>query len=199
MAGSTANFDLYIWEAADEKRETISQMASNSQKIDAALNDLNNSVDALDDDIAGVSSDLSQIHRSIETLKSNTSALREEVNDFKNIESWKTLSLSSVVSAYGAGFVTPSYRKDPHGMVSVRGLINFNTSGTPTGDVDLGTLPAGYRPAGMIVGVGWASLPGGEEKAVRLNIRTDGRIQAKTGETGAVYLSLDSIVPFEGV
>lgn len=192
MAGSTDKFDLYIWEATDEKRETIDQMANNARKIDDALNDLNNSVDALDDDITGISSDVTGINQSVV-------AIRNDVNKLKGIEAWKSLSLSSDVIPYESGFITPSYRKDPYGMVSVRGLIGFKTAGTPNGDVDLGTLPAGYRPAGMIVAIGWASLTGGEEKAVRINIRTDGRIQAKTGETGAVYISLDSIVPFQGV
>lgn len=198
MAGSTENYDLYIWEASDEKRETINQMANNSRKIDQALIGMKNQVVGMDNDIDRFNSSLSDINKSIDALEGNTSALRTDITRLRDMEAWKDLALTAFVSAYGAGFVNPSYRKNPYGLVSVRGLIKLKTPGEPVGDVDLATLPAGYRPSGMIVDIGWASMVGGEERPIRINVRPDGRIQARTGESGAVYVSLDSIQPFEG-
>ena len=196
MAGSTDNYDLYIWEASDEKRETIDQIANNARKIDSALNNISNKVDSID--LSGVNADIAEAKESIDALEGDIGDLRADINRLRNIEGWKDLSLAAAVTAYGAGFVNPSYRKDPYGMVFVRGLIKLKVSGDPNGDVDLATLPAGYRPKEMMIAMGWASLVGGVEEVIRINVRTDGRIQARTGTSGAVYISLDSIQPFEG-
>lgn len=194
MATRTTNYNLYQWEPGDEKRETIEQMAGNARMIDEALKGLDNRIGSNDSDISAIQGDIRGIRTDMGNLSDDLADLRD---DLPTIENWKGLPLSSAVAAYGAGFVSPSYRKDSFGMVSVRGLIR--TSGTPSGDIDLATLPTGYRPSGMMVAMGWASLVGGEERPIRINVRTDGRIQAATGTTGAVYVSLDSIQPFEGV
>lgn len=199
MVIRTTNYNLYQWDPSDEKRETIDQMAGNARMIDEALTGLDNRIKTNDTDISGIQKDIDILQGELRELSGDIEEVRNDLYSFSTIESWKDIPLSDVVAAYGSGFISPSYRKDPYGMVTIRGMIKFNTSGTPSGDVDLGTLPSGYRPTATMVTIGWGSLVGGTESSIRINVRSDGRIQARTGDTGAIYISLDSIPPFEGV
>lgn len=58
-------------------------------------------------------------------------------------EPWITATLQNLWVAYGLGYATPSYFKDPFGIVFVRGMVKNGTivAGTP-----VFTLPVGYRP-----------------------------------------------------
>lgn len=49
--------------------------------------------------------------------------------------------------AYGGGYTTPSFYKDPGGVVHLKGLLKSGSIGTGNA---MFTLPKGYRPVGIL-------------------------------------------------
>lgn len=204
MAGSTENYDLYIWEVTDEKRETIDQMGNNARKIDAAISGLSDEVNQLDTTVESTTSTVSRLSSDVNGIRSQVTGLNSRIEEFgetvdpiHNREAWKDLPLSGNVTAYGGAYIRPSYRKDPFGMVYIRGLIRFNEN-VESGNILLTTLPVGYRPSGTVIGVGWVLEGDGEQRPVRIDLRANGEVYARIMNAGPNYLSLESIVPFEG-
>ncbi len=109
-------------------------------------------------------------------------------------EPWIAPSLSNNWANYGAPFGDAGYFIDPEGIVHLKGLVKCAT-GTPVATV-LFTLPVGYRPAyeaTYLQGSSWAATG---EAATRLNVKTNGDVQA-TAVVGSAtpglctFLSLD--------
>lgn len=89
---------------------------------------------------------------------------------------WTTLSLQNSWVTYGWPFATPSYYKDEHGVVHLRGLAK---NGTVTNGTVVATLPAGHRPANRQV---FLSVFGGTNDTGRWDVFPNGDI--KIGKAG---------------
>ena len=86
---------------------------------------------------------------------------------------WTSLPLGAGWSLYGGGYTPPQYRKIGD-VVTLRGLAHSTTSA-----LLIGTLPAGYRPPGNLMGVVWATWGASTpyRAALRLDVFTDGTVR----------------------
>lgn len=85
--------------------------------------------------------------------------------------------------AFGSGYQTPRFWKDPMGIVHIEGLIK---SGTPSATSVVFTLPARYRPASTLL----FSLISNDLPA-RVDVKNTGDVLARLGS--AVYFTLSGI------
>lgn len=102
-------------------------------------------------------------------------------------------------SAYSAGY-EPAFRKDPFGMVHLKGLMKHTSTAMPEWSSHAFTLPVGYRPD---QGSGWFGTGSCVTNASAYGVaatfvHADGRVALLKAITGAIgpsngYLSLDGI------
>jgi hypothetical protein len=59
-----------------------------------------------------------------------------------NVEEWISVSFSNSWVDFGGGFATTQYRKDPWGVVHIKGAVKNGSSAS----ANMFTLPVGYRP-----------------------------------------------------
>jgi hypothetical protein len=89
-----------------------------------------------------------------------------------------TLSLGWI--GYGSGYVSPRYRKDRHGRVTVEGLMQSGTDGV------VFTFLPGFRPDGTLMFICWSG--GGP---YRVDVRATGELEVFG--SNAVFSSLTGI------
>lgn len=98
-------------------------------------------------------------------------------------EDWQIPTLLNNWVPFGEDWPSPAYRKDPYGVVHLRGMVKNGTV-----DSDIFTLPVGYRPALAT----HTTVPGGDSTAdTTIHIYTDGRVHQRTGTNA--WLGLDGI------
>lgn len=98
-------------------------------------------------------------------------------------EDWRTPSLVSGWTNFGAGYNSAGYYKDSTGIVHLRGLVVGDSPDTP-----IFVLPEGYRPdCGSMFGVITSGGLG------RVDILSDGRVLWMTAGS-FTYMSLDGIL-----
>lgn len=85
----------------------------------------------------------------------------------------RTLTIGAAGVAAAAGYAAPAYFKDKEGTVSLKGAFSGAAVATNT---TLGTLPAGYRPAGVERFVTNATVGGGPVSAA-IEIDTAGAVK----------------------
>jgi hypothetical protein len=104
-------------------------------------------------------------------------------------EGWKALPFTNGWGNYGSVWEVAGYRKDPFGIVHLRGLVT-RASGAPAGNIAI--LPAGYRPQrGRIFAVHTGESP---YQAGRVNVEADGSVSWTSGAVGETdYTSLDGV------
>lgn len=121
-------------------------------------------------------------------LTSLFTPLREVVQflqPFVQSEKWKPLPPYDTTVDFGSGFQVAQYRKDPLGLVRVRGEIT--TSGAHGADHTIALLPPGYRPPSttvFVVGDSSGSTAG------LIEIHPDGRIDHIAGAHTQISLNL---------
>jgi hypothetical protein len=102
-------------------------------------------------------------------------------------EAWIAPTLLAGWVNYGAPYDNAGYRKEPTGLVRLRGVIK---NGTIANGTVLFNLPVGYRPSAQ------RSIPsyqGGADDAIRLEVATNGDVSA-TGLANNFNLLLDGVV-----
>jgi hypothetical protein len=102
-------------------------------------------------------------------------------------EAWIAPTLLNGWVNYGAPYDNAGYRKEPAGLVRLRGVIK---NGTIANGTVLFNLPVGYRPSAQ------RSIPsyqGGADDAIRLEVATNGDVSA-TGLANNFNLLLDGVV-----
>ncbi|MEH3052384.1 MAG: hypothetical protein PGN13_00050 [Patulibacter minatonensis] len=106
------------------------------------------------------------------------------------IEAWKAIPLVNNWANLGNGYEEAGYRKDPFGVVHLRGVIR-RVDGAPTG-IQIATLPEGYRPARSRTFSVEAGMPAATP--ARVDVHASGELGWAAGPTGEPdYTSLDGI------
>lgn len=100
---------------------------------------------------------------------------------------WQTLPLAGSWTAYGSPFLTPSYRINGNGTVSLAGLARAPASTTGTSTV--GTLPVGARPSAQIRATSMVAIA----SVGALDIKADGSVQIADYSGTATWAGLDNI------
>jgi hypothetical protein len=107
-------------------------------------------------------------------------------------EAWKALPVANGWSNYGSNFETAAYRKDPFGVVHLRGLVT-RASGAPSGPIV--TLPPGYRPQRRRV---FVVATGGGLQAGRLDMQPNGVLAWLSGATAEPDFTSLEAISFDG-
>jgi hypothetical protein len=100
---------------------------------------------------------------------------------------WQTLPLAGSWTAYGLPFLTPSYRINGDGTVSLAGLAR--APGSTTGTSTVGTLPVGARPSAQIRATSMVAIA----SVGALDIKADGTVQIADYSGTATWAGLDNI------
>jgi len=116
--------------------------------------------------------------KDIEELK------RKSINLANNVpEAWIAPTFTNSFTNFGSPHANAGYYKDPSGRVHLRGAVKRS----PTTDLGMFTLPAGYRPSAQLVSpISVFGAIGG------LGITSAGVVNANSGDT-SVFVSLDGI------
>jgi hypothetical protein len=100
-------------------------------------------------------------------------------------EAWIAPTLVNSWVNFGSTYDTAGYRKNPLGMVELKGLVKDGSAGGNA----IFTLPVGYRPA---ADKRFASIRGGSGMA-RIDVRTSGAVEASEVFGDNTYLSLEGV------
>jgi hypothetical protein len=121
---------------------------------------------------------------------------RLENSDALIPETWKSLTsglAAGWVAFNVAGFQNPQYRKDPMGVVQLRGGIKQTTPAAVAQSAVLATLPLGYRPLNAVtlpaVSINGSSVV----SAGAIIIQPSGEVQAYSTTLHGTYVSLDGL------
>jgi hypothetical protein len=85
-----------------------------------------------------------------------TDAVNANTTDVTNLKTatnataWQNLPLMNGWSAFGSGYIQPRFRKIGD-VVYLEGNLKIGTQPTYPGQIQAGTLPAGYRPVSNII------------------------------------------------
>ena len=105
-------------------------------------------------------------------------------------EAWLALDFAAGWTNYGGPWEVAQFRKDPLGIVHLRGLVT-RSADLPTPGSTIALLPAGYRPPRGLI---FTSLMGNPEAAGRVDVLPSGQVNWTTGPTGGRnYSSLSAI------
>jgi hypothetical protein len=108
-------------------------------------------------------------------------------------EAWQPLATVNGWGPYTADpqWATPAFRKDPFGVVHLRGLVTHPAAAATSG-MTIAVLPSGYRPANSRL---FVVMTGEPDQAGRLNVLADGEVVWVTGgnTTSGGYTSLDGV------
>ena len=95
--------------------------------------------------IVTLQGDVTTLQGDVTTIQTDITAIQVITNAVNSPEAWVAPVLASDVTNSGA--TNPAgYYIDASGIVRLKGLVSY-TSGTPTPNIPLFTLPVGYRPA----------------------------------------------------
>lgn len=122
----------------------------------------------------------------------NVSGTSTSATDTATLPSWSTFTLDNNWVDYNTtSYQTHGFTRTSAGVVMLKGIIKNGTTGT---DIQIGTLPPGYRPTSRLTFVGSTYTSGGgasDSGPARVAIFPDGRIVAS--EINANWFTLDGI------
>jgi hypothetical protein len=128
----------------------------------------------------------SQMNDNFQTVKAKVEELEGLLGTHATTEAWIAPTLLNGWTNYGQTWTTAAYRKDAHGVVHLKGLVQGGTVSAVL------TLPAGYRPAQSrtLVTAGWQSSA---PRTVGLEVTTSGSVRCDSTCTSASWISLDGV------